>query len=356
MTTSVQSVSPFTSPQIDDHERQQALPGGPTHVVHRGGQSALHAGGARASNEARAWLYTAVDEFSPAYRVGVFLANHARYATKADRQWKVKAGDIFAYWPQKKIAAELGCSVRTIKRGVRSLRQAGVITVRQRVRPYGAACVFVRPGPSGVPSGVPSHREPRTEPRTEETYIRTVSKLTCGPPKMAEKGPRRLRSSPHTAQQRMVAAICGKLGFAVTFVGLEEFDQRENVDKQALIKRLLRVEARHDRSIKSMGSNTFGRPPGPSGPPAAKKPKKTKGKTQAAGPNVPRSGRLASPVSDAGAAGYVVLTEADKVAWRAAKARERHPASSERASKRKLVVGGWSVSRDADGVSWATRR
>ena len=241
MRLNTQSIAPTfpsdATPEIVEQE-QRTLGLGPGRV-HRGGKSAISAGASRASNEARAWLYTAVDEFSPAYRVGVFLANHARYATKADRQWKVKPGDIFAYWPQKKIAAELGCSVRTIKRGVRSLRQAGVITVRQRVRPYGASCVFVRPGPSGVPSGVPSHREPRTEPRKEKNVLRTVSKLTDSPLKLAEKG--------QTKQQRLVAAVCGKLGFAVNFAGLEEFDESENSEKQKLIKRLLRVEARHDR-------------------------------------------------------------------------------------------------------------
>ena len=235
---------------------------------------------------ARAWLYTAVDELSPAYRVGVFLANHARYATKADRQWKVKPGDIFAYWPQKKIAAELGCSVRTIKRGVRSLRQAGVITVRQRVRPYGASCVFVRPVPSGVPSGVPSHREPRTEPRTEEVQ-RTVSKLTNFPSKGAEKG--------QTKQQRLVAAVCGKLGFSVDFAGLEEFDESPNSDKQTLIKRLLKAEAWHDSRVSrtkiSMGTHTNlssrkqAAYAATNVAPASKKPKKTKGKKKPSAAN-----------------------------------------------------------------------
>ena len=119
----------------------------------------------RASNEARAWLI--VQNVTPTgYELGVFLANHARFATDGDGRRKVKPGEIFCYWPQAKTAAELGWSVRKVRRGVRSLREVG-LEVRQRVRPYGASYVFpVRSGvPSGVRSGVRSHREPRTEPR-----------------------------------------------------------------------------------------------------------------------------------------------------------------------------------------------
>lgn len=133
----------------------------------------------RASNEARALLVVA-DVTPTGYRVGVFIANHARYATDADRRRKVSPGEIFCYWSQAKIAAEIGCSVRQVKRGVRSLREAGLITVRQRVRPYGASYVFARPVPSGVtsggPSGVPSHKEPRTNhKRTPSEPFKRVS-------------------------------------------------------------------------------------------------------------------------------------------------------------------------------------
>ena len=119
----------------------------------------------RASNEARAAL--AVANVTPTgYRVGVFLANHARHATDADQRRKVSPGEIFCYWPQAKIADDLGCSVRQVKRGIRSLREAGVITVRQRVRPCEASYVWARPVPSGVTSGVPSDVPSHTEPRT----------------------------------------------------------------------------------------------------------------------------------------------------------------------------------------------
>ena len=144
----------------------------------------------RASNEARAWLVVA-DVTPTGYRVGKFLASHARYATAADVRRHVVPGEIFCYWRQATIAAELGCSERQVRRGVRSLREAGALDVRRRVRPCEASYVFhaskarkgsrgcdegatnggsdvlsdVRSGVlSGVLSGVRSHTEPRTEP------------------------------------------------------------------------------------------------------------------------------------------------------------------------------------------------
>ena len=65
---------------------------------------------------------------------------------------------------------------------------------------------------------------------------------------LASEGRRRLRSSPHTPQQRLVAAIASKLNLPalLTAAGLEEFDELENPKKQNLIKRLLKAEAWHD--------------------------------------------------------------------------------------------------------------
>ena len=160
------SFTPVTSPQIADSEPQGTLHTGPTGVVRRGA--------GRASNEARAWL--AVANVTPTgYRVGVFMANHSRYARAADRRRNVAPAEIFCFWPQAKIAAELGCSERQVSRGVRSLREAGALTVRQRVRPCEASYVWSRSVGSdvgshvgsGVVSGVGSHTEPRTEPRRE---------------------------------------------------------------------------------------------------------------------------------------------------------------------------------------------
>ena len=152
---------PVTSPQIDDTERQGTLPTGPR-LVSTSPDS-------RASNEARAWL--AVADVTPTgHRVGIIMARHVRYATVADLARKVTEGEVFTYWPQSKIAVALGCSQRQVRRGVNSLKAAG-LKVRQRDRPGVASYVFpVRSGVlSGVRSGVRSlkRNEPRTEPRTE---------------------------------------------------------------------------------------------------------------------------------------------------------------------------------------------
>ena len=129
----------------------------------------------RASNAARAALVVA-NVTPTGYRVGLFMANHARYATLSDIRRNVSPGEIFGYWPQAKIAAAMGCSERQVQRGVRSLREAGALEVRRRVRPCEASYVWVQPvgsdGPcvgsdvgSDVGSGVGSHTEPRTEPQ-----------------------------------------------------------------------------------------------------------------------------------------------------------------------------------------------
>ena len=169
-----------------DAPQPQPIQTGPLHVVSRSPES-------RASNEARAWLVVA-DVTPTGYRVGKFLASHARYATAADVRRHVVPGEIFCYWRQATIAAELGCSERQVRRGVRSLREAGALDVRRRVRPCEASYVFyaskaregsrgcdegatdggsdvlsdVRSGVLlGVLSGVRSHTEPRTEPPRE---------------------------------------------------------------------------------------------------------------------------------------------------------------------------------------------
>ena len=105
-----------------DLDPQAPLPTGPTHVASRSTQT-------RASNAARAALV--VSKVTPTgYRVGLFMANHARYAKPADVRRNVEPGEIFTYWPQAKVAAAMGCSERQVRRGVRSLREAGAIDVR----------------------------------------------------------------------------------------------------------------------------------------------------------------------------------------------------------------------------------
>ena len=98
----------------------------------------------RASNAARAVLVVA-NVTPTGYNVGVFMANHARYAKPSDIRRNVAPGEVFTYWPQVKIAAALGCSERQVQRGVRSLRESGVLTVRRRVRPCEASYVWVQP-------------------------------------------------------------------------------------------------------------------------------------------------------------------------------------------------------------------
>ena len=169
-----------------DTETQGTPATGPTHVASRSTQT-------RASNAARAALVVA-DVTPTGYRVGVFIANKARFAKPSDIRRNVVEGEIFTYWPQAKIAAEIGCSDRQVRRGVRSLREAGVLEVRRRVRPCEASYVWVQPVRSdvrsdgegvlsgvrsGVLSGVLSHTEPRTEPRKNQERSSSRARVVC---------------------------------------------------------------------------------------------------------------------------------------------------------------------------------
>ena len=172
-----------------DHETQGAPPTGPR-LVSTSPDS-------RASNAARAVLVVA-NVTPTGYNVGVFMANHARYAKTSDIRRNVAPGEIFTFWPQAKIAAELGCSERQVSRGVRSLRESGVLTVRRRVRPCEASYVWVQPVVSGVGSdvrsdgacvgsdvgsgvvsGVGSHTEPRTEPKKNHDRSSSRARVVC---------------------------------------------------------------------------------------------------------------------------------------------------------------------------------
>ena len=161
----------------------------------------------RASNAARAALVVA--NLTPTgYRVGVFMADHARYAQASDVRRNVQPDEIFTYWPQAKIAAEMGCSERQVRRGMRSLREAGVIDVRRRVRPCEASYVWVLPVRSGVRSGVlsgvRSHTEPRTEPQKNHvgsSRAREVCKI-CGNNWPAEYGTTCYQCPQPTASKR----------------------------------------------------------------------------------------------------------------------------------------------------------
>ena len=174
-----------------DPETQGTLHTGPTHVVSRSTQT-------RASNVARKRLVVA-NVTPTGYRIGKFLAGKARFAKPSDIRRNVVPGEIFTFWPQEKIAAKLGCSESTVSRGVRSLREAGVMDVRQRVRPCEASYVWVvsdqspdqssdqsnaRPydvsgASSGDGSGDGSHTEPRTEPRTNHVRSSSRARVVC---------------------------------------------------------------------------------------------------------------------------------------------------------------------------------
>ena len=73
------------------------------------------------------------------------MADRARVATAADVRRKVRPGEFFCDWSLARVAVALGKSVRQIKRGVRALREAGVIQVRRRVSPSAATYVFMAP-------------------------------------------------------------------------------------------------------------------------------------------------------------------------------------------------------------------
>ena len=148
-----------------------------------------------------------------------------------------------------------GYSKATVKTAIRQLEQGGHYDITRLkvgkvnvVNRYRANRVGV--GQELPQGGSGADPEPVREPvNVQEVQQRTLTKLSETPLKLAKTGRSKLRSSPHTAQQRMVAAIAVKLDLTelLTASGLESFDDSPNSDKQALIKRLLRVEAWHDR-------------------------------------------------------------------------------------------------------------
>ena len=61
------------------------------------------------------------------------MASHARHGTRRDgRAWKVRPGECFSHAKARTIAVELGLAdARTVRRAVRSAREAGILEVRQ---------------------------------------------------------------------------------------------------------------------------------------------------------------------------------------------------------------------------------
>ena len=188
----------------------------------------------RASSEVSAWLEIA-DLTPTGYRVGRYLAARARYATPADGRRKVRSGELFAYPRQATIAAALGCSVRQVERGVRSLKSAG-LEVRRRVRPCSATYVFpARPASvaSCVGSGVGSQRNTRTESRNTPIQI----KATCTSKRYSPPGC-------ELASERQVGMACA-IGRRIG-VGVNEHEMVKLSRQQAsLCLHWLEVRERH---------------------------------------------------------------------------------------------------------------
>ena len=103
------------------------------------------------------------------------IADHARYATDRDgRRWKVDPGECFSHAKARTIARELGLAdARTVRRAVRSAREAGILTVRQCDRTRRAyvwtlpALPAIRPT---IRPGILAVHEPRTEPKRRNVH------------------------------------------------------------------------------------------------------------------------------------------------------------------------------------------
>ena len=99
------------------------------------------------------------------------IADHARYATDRDvRRWKVDPGECFSFAKARTIASELGLAdARTVRRAVRSAREAGILTVRQcdRVR---RSYVWILPDLPAIRPTILAVLEPRTEPKRRNEH------------------------------------------------------------------------------------------------------------------------------------------------------------------------------------------
>ena len=164
----------------------------------------------RASSLAAAWLATA-DVTPTGHRVGRYLVSLAGFATAADVRRKVRPGEIFAFPKQATIAAALGVSERQVRRGVASLKLAG-LEVRRRPRPFEASIVFPLVDRSQVRScdllGVLSQPYPR--------------RPTNGPEKGVTRrcSERRTPDAPTKPQARFMAdLLCERGGLKPTDAG-----------------------------------------------------------------------------------------------------------------------------------------
>ena len=172
------------------------------------------------------------------------------------------------------LAKLTGYSKATVKTAIRQLEQGGHFDItRLKVDKVNVVNRY-RANRGGVGQELPqggsgADPEPVREPvNVQEVQLRTVGKPT-ETAKRAEKGrsgdqrnrpvtlPREPRnrsvtkSSPHSAQQRLIAALAEKLNLSdlLTASGLEDFACLDNSKKQSLIKRLLKAEAWHDARV-----------------------------------------------------------------------------------------------------------
>ena len=248
MRTNVQSIAPsfppVATPQIADTERQGTLHIGPTGRVHKGGKSALP------DNE-EFWKTVNAVEFTSrgVTRQEVYRAVAWHVALTEKR---------ICFAAVETIAEKARLGTTATRAHLRALERDGYIeTEGDRSKGRSTTCYRLtkmakqqRTNPTlsdfnptlsvaykGIEKGTEKEVQQRTVGKPTETF------------KMAEKGRSRLRSSPHTAQQRMVAAIAVKLDLPelLTATGLEDFAGLENTEKQALIKRMLKAEARYDQ-------------------------------------------------------------------------------------------------------------
>ena len=247
----VQSISP-ASPPVSSHEightdPQWTLPVGPTGKVHR----------SKIPDNRTFWETVNAVEFASrgVTREKVFRTV-AYFVSLAD------ARVCFASVETQAKRARLGTTA--YRAHLRALERDGYIETdggrsggrsathyrlsTQRVSVSNPTLSVAQPNAQRWVNPTLSVAEEVREEGTEEVQQRTVGKPTETPPDLANKGRSSLRSSPHTAQQRMVAAIAEKLNLPalLTAAGLEDFDEIENTKKQALIKRLLTAEAWHD--------------------------------------------------------------------------------------------------------------
>ena len=232
--------------EIGDSSRQQTLGLGPTGRVHkstlpdnRAFWESVNATEFTSRGSSRREVFRAVAYYASLTDARVCFASVATLAKRASLGTTATRSQLRAL--------ELGGYIET--QGERSGGRSGTRYRLPAHRPNPTLTVAQPNAYRWVNPTLTVAEEVIEEGTEEEVQKRTLSKLSECSPDPPNKGKRRLRTSPHTAQQRMVAAIAVKLGLSelLTFAGLEEFAELENHKKQALIKRLLKAEAWHDR-------------------------------------------------------------------------------------------------------------